>query len=88
VGFSIVRILFIVVCGAFHRGAFLCGFFRFSACSYWVLCGVFPYGAFGLGFFDCGFLFIVGCGASSTLIESCLLWGFPLDLPVIAFDHN
>ena len=35
-----------------------------------------------------GFLFIVGCGAFwfacggfTTLIESCLLWGFPLGLP-------
>jgi hypothetical protein len=40
------------------------------------------------GFSIVGFLLIVGCGAfwfacgaSSTLIESCLLWGFPLDLP-------
>jgi hypothetical protein len=75
--------------GLFIVGHFIVGFFGFSAHSYWVLCGIFLMFCLLWGFFIVGFLFIVGCGAfwfaceaSSTLIESRLLWGFPLDLPV------
>jgi hypothetical protein len=103
VGFSIVGVLFIVVCRGFLCVFFVVvGFFDLACIYTEFFVGVLVVGVLVVGFFHCG-VFIYGglwcfcfcCGGSSTLIESCLLCGFSPGLQEVvlcfvefdSFDH-